>query len=473
MKFCDKLNSMIDLLNCTNIDLSKASNVDPTIISRFKTGKRIPTQNSIVLNNLISGLCELAKKTHKEKEIRSLLELDTTSMNLHSAITRWFSSKDSNIRISTDSSTSLIPDNLNILMRSFNISNIELAKNINRDPSLISKYKNKTRILSINDDISNSICNFFVTLVFKRNKVDFFSSIIGCTEKISDEKELKEHLMHYLYSKEKATSPVNNFLEVLNRFKIPINNSLPSFKDFVAKKMVSSNKSNYFGTIGFRDAIRRFLTHIAKQQNPTILNLYSDESMQWLIQDKDFFNMWKLLMFHILSKKNKIIIIHNINRNLPEMFRAIEGWLPLYMTGLIEPYYCKKVLDNRFNHTLFLAQNLALIHSFSIRGTTNDAVYQYTTDKNILKKYEKQYAELLGKSAPLIKIFVNGDIENRLHNTTDYKRIKRNPLENIEILFKKDISTLVLKSDNPSILFEFEHPFMMNAFENYLDTFLS
>lgn len=461
----------MNVLNCTNISLAKTSNLDTTVISRFKNGNRIPTQNSITLNNLANGICELTKQTNKEKEVRALFDNTSVSTDLYLAIINWFSSENSDLRISSEHNAKLVGDNLDTLMHAFHISNIDLARNINRDASLISKYKNKTRALKINDDISNSICDFFIKIAAKKNKLEFLSSIIGFAGDNINEKDLKEHLMNYLYSTEKVNPPINTFLENLNAFQLNRNGNLPSIENLVSKDILSSTKIEYLGIMEFREAIKKFLGTIAIQETPTTLNLYSDENMNWLTQSKDFFNIWKSLMITILMKKNKIKVIHNIDRNLPEMFHAIEGWLPLYMSGLIEPYYCKRLLDNRFNHTIFLAQNLALISSFSVRSKKNTAIYNYTNDSNILKQYEKQYAELFKKSAPLVKIFVNENIQNRLSNIDDYRKAKSIKLENIEIMSKKDVSTLVLKTDTPSILFEFEHPLMINAFENYLDTF--
>lgn len=44
---------------------------------------------------------------------------------------------------------------------------------------------------------------------------------------------------------------------------------------------------------------------------------------------------------HAAEKGLKLRIIHNIDRSLSEMMLGLESFIPMYMTGQIEPYYFK------------------------------------------------------------------------------------------------------------------------------------
>ena len=51
----------------------------------------------------------------------------------------------------------------------------------------------------------------------------------------------------------------------------------------------------------------------------------------------------------VILKGNRIRIIHTVSRALNEIFDAITQWLPLYLTGSIEPYYYPRSQDGVFS----------------------------------------------------------------------------------------------------------------------------
>ncbi len=82
MFFKDLLNNYLRELNCTSKELSIESNISEAVISRYRSGQRIPKENSIQINNLINALynislkknIKLNKKEIKEKLINSINE---------------------------------------------------------------------------------------------------------------------------------------------------------------------------------------------------------------------------------------------------------------------------------------------------------------------------------------------------------------------------------------------------------------
>lgn len=80
--------------------------------------------------------------------------------------------------------------------------------------------------------------------------------------------------------------------------------------------------------------------------------------------DPEYRKIWAALMVYTLHAKNRIKIIHNIDRSLPGMVHAIEGWLPLYMSDLVEAYTHKRDAGGRFSHTLFISPGYEAVVSF-------------------------------------------------------------------------------------------------------------
>ena len=60
MTFEEKLNEYIALLECTAKELSDASGLSPSVISRYRAGTRAPEPNSDSLHSLASGIVRLS-----------------------------------------------------------------------------------------------------------------------------------------------------------------------------------------------------------------------------------------------------------------------------------------------------------------------------------------------------------------------------------------------------------------------------
>lgn len=144
-------------------------------------------------------------------------------------------------------------------------------------------------------------------------------------------------------------------------------------------------------------------------------------------------------MLCVLKKRHSIKIIHNLDRNINEMLLAIEKWLPLYLSGLIEGYYCKGSRDQRFSHTLFVAPKLAAIYGSHVFGTENDGIYQYVTEPDKIDFYERQIDAIFENSKPLIQVY-------NQHNSINYysfmKDISKTSTCNKRLLLSPPIYTI-------------------------------
>ena len=114
----------------------------------------------------------------------------------------------------------------------------------------------------------------------------------------------------------------------------------PSNEDLVQSKKPGLNLpevSLHDGDEGKRNAVAGFLSLVSESDKTGTLLLYSDESMEWLTEDPSFLAKWAEMLKQVIVKGNRIRIIHTLNRNLDELLEALGKWMPLYMTGAIEP----------------------------------------------------------------------------------------------------------------------------------------
>lgn len=90
---------------------------------------------------------------------------------------------------------------------------------------------------------------------------------------------------------------------------------------------------------------------------------------------------------------------------------GLEGWVPMYMTGQIDPYYLKGVHNAVFGHLLYSGGTAAL-EGECIMGHHENGKMYLTNNKTETAYYRRRAEDLLGKASPLMEIY-RSDAENR------------------------------------------------------------
>ncbi|MFA5341820.1 MAG: hypothetical protein WC332_08590, partial [Clostridia bacterium] len=175
-------------------------------------------------------------------------------------------------------------------------------------------------------------------------------------------------------------------------------------------------QNEYIGTQGLRRATIRFLANVIVK-NAKEIWLYSDQDISWITEDKSFLIIWMTLLGTCVRKRMKIKIIHNINRDPDEMIKGLESWIPLYMSGMIEPYYSKRITDERFSHSLFICPDVVCAEASHVRGSEKTGVYRYHEDKMHLEIFMNQFENLLSTCEPLMKIYTQTDLAKYIFYT--------------------------------------------------------
>ena len=112
-------------------------------------------------------------------------------------------------------------------------------------------------------------------------------------------------------------------------------------------------------------------------------------------ENPDFLETWKKMFAQCLKQGSKVIMIHNTFRDLDELFNSIIQWLPIYMTGQIEPYYYPKKRDGIYHRTLFVASDLAAIKSDVLAHNPEDMLNSFVQDKRAVQALETEFDRYL------------------------------------------------------------------------------
>ena len=164
-----------------------------------------------------------------------------------------------------------------------------------------------------------------------------------------------------------------------------------------------SSKS-YFGLAEMMDSELDFLraTVLSKSRQP--VTMYSDMPMTEMAKDPEFPKKWMFGMAMLLKKGLHLNQIHNLNRSFEEMMLGLEGWIPMYMTGQISPYYLKHAQGNVFLHLLKVSGAAALTGE-AIAGHHSQGRYYLTKSKREVEFYARQAQALLERAEPLMEIY--------------------------------------------------------------------
>lgn len=299
-------------------------------------------------------------------------------------------------------------EKLDFLMRIAAVTNSQLARSASLDNSFISRLRSGARKPSRNENYISSFASFFSRhLTQEYQKASFCEAAgIPLSRITGQEGELETLLESWLSGQRSGgQQSVRRFVDGLSLFprpaappeELPDTAAIPSGQDFRGQA--------FYGWPGKQAATLTFLQKVLTLKKPVTLSLFSEEDMDWMTGDTAFLKRWAALMTRVIASGHRIRIIHTVNRSLDEMMAAISQWLPLYMTGSIEPYYYTKHRDGVYRRTLFLAPGCAAVTSDCVESQKETTVNMLLEDPGILVSLEEEFSRYLALCRPLIHIF--------------------------------------------------------------------
>lgn len=300
----------------------------------------------------------------------------------------------------------LFSEKLDLLMNLSSTSNSALARHINLDASYISRLRRGDRSPSKNENYLLAISQYFAKFM----AIDTFRSGLCHALQIPpsqipiDLEPASAMILDWLYDqKVLETKSIGKLLEQVSHFSFPTSNAVFDLASLFGT-LNPKETSTFLDIQGKREAVLTLLATALMSDATETLYLYSDESMEWLIGDKKFTNQWSVLMSKVIQKGHKIVIVHTVNRGLDEMLTAIREWLPLYMTGSIEPYYYPRTRDDVYKHTLFILEKKTALISRSVSRSANPPVVHLFSEPRTVAHYQNEFQDYLNLCRPLMKI---------------------------------------------------------------------
>lgn len=301
-------------------------------------------------------------------------------------------------------------EKLALLMTATGLSNSTLARALSLDPSLISRWRTGTRVPSQNSPRIEALAQYFASLAKTDYRKAALCGVLGVPPEKSpllDKAALAEMLYAWLSS---GAAPDPALIDgLMGRLEaacaVPRSPAPFHPAPTETEPVPPGGTAVFYGTEGKRSAARKFLCSVLAQNRPATSFLYSEESMNWMTGDGEFLQKLFSLLYEVLARGHLIKIVHVLNRGLSELLAAIEFWLPLYLTGRIEPYYCPRYRDHYFRRTVFAAPGAAVV-SCALAGHEDLAVTHFCTDPKTADFLTREFGAFLNSMCrPLVRIF--------------------------------------------------------------------
>ncbi|MBR1866633.1 MAG: hypothetical protein IJ801_09015 [Lachnospiraceae bacterium] len=466
--FHDRINRLLNSFNVRNNVISEYASTSPTTIGRYRNGIRVPKKDGKAVCHLVNGLIQYAKEQEQTDIIYELLAQEGISAdetNITEHLHTWLYADTpvtSKPEKNSPATFSAFAERLGEAMELAEVTNARLARMVNTDCSLISKFRRGHRTPKSSSGVVMLICRTLVDRIVELNKTDELIRIINAPQNaVTDEDILLIHFEKWLCDfKRDDQSSIGKLLQGMDTFTTIPDIPLPSYESIATLEVKNDTKTFYMGTTGLQNAVIRFLIAAIESDAKELL-LYSDQNTDWMVKDMDFRLKWLSLMSECVRREIRIEIIHNIERSTDEMLDAIHNWMPLYMSGMVEPYYCTLKNGQRFSHTVFLCPNVACIEAGTMGGGDEEGLYNYYTDMPHIDYYAKSYNNLLYSCRLLMRM------ELGKPPVTSDNTVISDKYENLCITLGK-ASVHISKLEPPYLSFTFLHPLMYEAFRAYV-----
>lgn len=293
----------------------------------------------------------------------------------------------------------MFAERFDTLMNIAEVSNSMLAKSVHMNDSHISRLRTGARALPKKHDYLNPMCFYLAKHFKKEYQIEALQKLTGiASTTLKSPKNTALYLEHWLLE-EKSDSDgrlTSNFSH--------ISSEPTAFSEYL------------YGNVGKRKAVEQFFLMILEEEKPQTILLFSDENMAWLYEDNLFAARWAELFTKVIMKGNRVKIIHTISRDMNEIVEAVAKWLPIYITGMIEPYFYPRLRDGVFQRTLFIAPNTAAIISTSVQQNTEGMLNFFLTDKSALDAVVLEYERYFSLCRSLMHIFTPRNLKD-FHRT--------------------------------------------------------
>ena len=388
MGFADVLKLYLDKTKCTAKELSAASGISASALSRYRSGKRIPEEEQ--MEKLICGFVQLAGENAPELDeaaIRDAFEpyMEKPTLDYQAVI-----------------------KNLNAAIEALDISVSGLSRALSFDSSYLSRIRTGQRKPANLDKFLMETAGY----IARTTSPSAIAGLIGhpaedlvpegrCASKLCgwlsgrpgsgavSQRDYVGELLHQLDAFDLETYMSNAHFPKAAPVQEPETLSLPKF---------------YYGFDEMKQGELDFFRTVAASGAGGTVFMCNSMPMEDLTVDAAYMRAWMQSIAMMIMKGADIRMIHDVERPPDEMLLGLMSWIPLYMTGKVTSLYLPDASNRIYCHTDYVSDT-AVLYGECIRGYHNEGKYCLTQDETDLAYYKKRVRRLFSKAKPLMKTY--------------------------------------------------------------------
>ncbi len=325
---------------------------------------------------------------------------------------------------------------LNALMHLFKISNSQLARGINVDASLVSRWKSGERKISINSPHIPVLATYFLHLNAYQYQREYLERII--TARLPEKQRVEEAqrihvLADWLVSEEspdpqpdeqpeqlaQSVSLINNLSNILidpGSVRASVIQAMAAAQPAAAGQPEADWQPNaqpgtaasyeiFEGRAGRRQAVINFLNQVLNSDKPLDILLTSEDDTRWITEDRNFAVLWAQLLGQAIAQGHQITIIHVLSRRIGEIMTMLNYWMPLHMAGRLNSYFYPRYGERRIRQTMFIVRDQMALISHNIADYTGPELNFVYNDLPTVQQFTRQFMVHVGQCRPLFAVF--------------------------------------------------------------------
>lgn len=388
MDFADVLKRYLNKTKCTAKELSAASGIAASALSRYRSGQRIPEPKQV--EKLICGFVQLAKEKAPELE--------------EAAIRSDFSA----YREKPTFDYPVIINHLNIAIEALDVSVSGLSRALRFDPSFLSRIRTGQRKPA-------DLEKFLMETARYIARTTEPSAVAGLIEHPAEELVPEERCAAKLRSWLSGTLPFNTdskrdslgkLLHQMDEFDIAMYMSDGHFPKTAPPREPEalSLPKTYYGFDEMKKGELDFFRTVAASGVKGPVYMCNSMPMEDLTMDVAYMREWMQSIAMMIRKGAEIRMIHDVDRPPDEMLLGLMSWIPLYMTGKVMSFYLPDASNRIYCHTDYVSDTTVL-YGECIRGYHNEGKYCLTQSEVDLAYYKRRGQRLFSKAKPLVKTY--------------------------------------------------------------------
>lgn len=391
MTFGEQLNAYIEAIGCSARQLADAAGLSPAVISRYRSGERLPGAQSSKLDALAAALASLAAQagltTPTRQEARAALchTLDAAGRN-----------------------DSGLAENLGALIDTLGVTSGEIARALNYDASYISRIRSGTRRPGDSQAFADKLAGFLSRRCETPERAAELARLMAVdVDALAEPVARREAIVRWLLQPASGQpQPAAGFLEKLDEFDLTEYIRSIRFDDLKVPSVPFAPVRGrvYTGSEGRKAGELDFFKATVLSRASEDVFMCSDMPMEKLASDLDFGKKWMLGLAMMLKKGLRLTIIHDLNRPFNEMMLGLESWIPLYMTGQISPHALRSPQNAVYCHLTYVS-GAAALSGECVSGFEEEGRAALTGKREDIAYYRRRADRLLKKARPIMDIY--------------------------------------------------------------------